>query len=129
MDIIKKFDFGGQELGVSFCFEALVEIAGDLPLSEYLEKYTSIKNQIEILRIGLKYAGNEKTHMEVRELAKANPRTLFHVFKAYEAEAGVFYTGYFDLNGEEKPKELSPEEKKKNEEAGKPGALDPSKVN
>lgn len=118
MDII-KFTFSGEELPVSFPFEALVDIQGDKPLSDYLVSYTSIKNQLEVLRIGLKYAGVEKTHTEIRDLAQKNPRTLFKVFKAYEKEAEIFFNGYFDIPDKGDQKKDSQED-----ESGKIGALD-----
>lgn len=119
MDIV-KVKFGKQELSVSYPFEALEDIQGDRPLAPYLESYTSLKNQLEVLRVGLKYAGKDLTYVEVRELAQKDPRGLFHAFKAYEKQADIFYTGYFDLDG----KEAKGNGRQKMTEEGEAGALD-----
>lgn len=118
MDIIKFKT--GEELPVSFPFDAMVELMADDPILTYLEKYSSIKHQIEVLGVGLKWASTQagqqwrKTPKEIKELAKSNPRQLKEVFRIYDAEVAKFLRVYFSEEMEDielSEKEIAEQEK------------------
>jgi len=119
----------GEKLPVFFPFQAMVELMGDDGILSYLNKYTSMKHQIDILRVGLKYGAIENgksfemTDKEVGELAQKNLRQLKEVFGMYDSELAIYLKVYFSTEEEDddKPKKkLTKEEKEKNEKAVKP---------
>lgn len=125
MDIIK---FKSGEFPVDFPFDAMVELMGDDGIWSYLQKYDSLKHQIEILKVGLKWASIKSgkpfmmTDAEVKELARQNPRQLLKVFKLYDTgELRTYVTIYFSKDDAEdgEEKKMTPQEKKENEEAVK----------
>jgi len=122
MDII-NFKSGGQ-YPISYPFEAIVDLMGDDGILDYLSKYNSIRHQIKVLHIGLKYGSIQSGKIftmpekEAKVLAQNNPRQLKEAFKMYDAELAIFLKIYFsETEGSEEDKtELTPEEIKENEE-------------
>jgi hypothetical protein len=124
MDIIKFKS--GEEYPISFPFEAMVDLMGDDGILDYLNKYNSLKHQIQVLGAGLKYGhlrdGKQfsATDKQLREWAKENPRQLKEVFQAYDQEVAVFLKVYFSQDPDEVQEELTEEEIKENKKRVKP---------
>lgn len=118
MDII-KIDFSGEELPVWFPFEALVEAVAEQNIDKFLASYFSLKYQIRIFKIGLKYGkAPAKTDAQLLQLVKDNPRSLYHVMQAFKVEFNIFASGYFDLPTDI-PEEEEPTQPVEKKEGGK----------
>lgn len=125
MDII-QFETG-EKLPVAFPFQAIVELMGDDGILGYLEKYTSLGHQLEIMRIGLKYGAIQegkvldKKDAEILDLAQKNLKQLRSVFAIYDGELAIYLKVYFSSDDEEKPaKKMTKEEKAEAEKKVKP---------
>lgn len=113
----------GETYPISFPFDAMVDLMADDGILDYLNKYNSIKHQIQVLGVGLKYGHLRDgkpftvTDKQVKDWARENPRQLKEAFKAYDAEVAIFLKVYFSTDNEEaeEPKEeLTKEEKAEN---------------
>lgn len=108
MDII-KFTFKDEgEIPIAFPFQSMVDLMGDDGLAQYLDKFNSLKHQIEVLGAGIKYGAIQngtpviKTDKELFAMAEKDPQALKKVFQLYDKELTVFLRLYFSEEGEEK---------------------------